>query len=138
MGFLMPNGLSGEAVESNSVYARSSKVGPANLVFRCKAIFLDSFCPLLQFITTLFNWKFAENVFLLITLSIAPECPNEIWLREKSFSPVFREKSSRHSFSRRFFVSGIVFFHLTPNCQNLENCCPETDFDEQRLTLADL
>ena len=115
-GFVTPNGLHGEAVESFSGYARSQVGGLAMVLFRCLAIFFNCCCPLRSVTTTLLTWKIASSVCLSVTHQHLLNVHVIFGLREISSGRILWENlSRRHGFLGSFFPGFVVLY--------LRDCC---------------
>ena len=116
-GFVTPNGLHGEAVESFSGYARSQVGGLAMVLFSCLAFFFICCCPLRSFTTTLFTSKIASSVCLPVTHQHLLNVHVIFGLRELSSGRILWENlSRRHGFLGSFFP-GFVVLYLRDCCQ---------------------
>ena len=117
-GFVTPNGLHGEAVESFSGYARSQVGGLAMVLLSCLAFFFNCCCPWRSFTTTLLTWKIASSVCLPVTHQRLLIVHVIFGLREISCGRILRENlsSRRHGFLGSFFP-GFVVLYLRDCCQ---------------------
>ena len=115
-GFVTPNGLHGEAVESFSGYARSQVGGLAMVLFSCLAIFFNCCCPLRSFTTTLLTSKIASSVCLPVTHQHLLNVHVIFGLREISGRILWENLSRRHGFLGSFFP-GFVVLYLRDCCQ---------------------
>ena len=138
LGFLTPNGLRGEAVESILEYRLLWIGGLAKVLFWCRVFFFQLFLPF--GIPAKLPAKLPQ-VWVSYKPSVSREFP--MWPQgcAKNLLLEFAEKNYRENtafcFLGRFSFSRYVFLYLTPSCQLFEPCCSEKAFTKHRLVFTD-